>query len=379
MTLSNRESNRESNVESNEESNTDSQVSWRLNDLIQAGQKAKAFAAIDWYKKDLPETQNSFELWTPTVVNDPSATAALVNQPSDEPDESTPLVEESAEELEGDVIAEDETADSTDATAEQDPEADLESAKIDQAVLEQARADSFDQGYQQAMAEAEEKWSSAREDFIALTDSLRSAQSDKNDFYQPLKKLALHLAEQLVRGELTLSTAAIERLVDEAIKDIEQQGEGPIVVSLSPDDHQRFTAHLSSDLDQVELRIDASLQQGSVKISMDDSAIEDLMENRLASMAVDLLGLSGKTYSSGSNSASSSTSATSNRNQRAKGAASRFVNNVDESVIEGSAEEIAGTELDGEPDDLGRSQPQPQPSAAAADSLEPTEKPLPDA
>ena len=52
-------------------------------------------------------------------------------------------------------------------------------------------------------------------------------------------------------------------------------------------------------------------------------------------------------------------------------------NNVDESVIEGSAEEIAGTELDGEPDDLGRSQPQPQPSAA--DSLEPTEEPLPDA
>jgi len=352
-------------------------VSWRLNDLIQAGQKAKAFAAIDWYNKDLPETQNSFELWTPTVVDDPSATAALNNQPSDEPDESTPLAEESAEELAGDDIVEGETAENTDAIAEKDAQADLESAKIDQAALEQARVDSFDQGYQQAMAEAEEKWSSAREDFIALTDSLRSAQSDKNDFYQPLKKLALHLAEQLVRGELTLSTAAIERLVDEAIKDIEQQGEGPIVVSLSPDDHQRFTAHLSSDLDQVELRIDASLQQGSVKISMDDSAIEDLMENRLASMAVDLLGLSGKTYSSGSNSASSSTSATSNRNQRAKGAASRFVNNVDESVIEGSAEEIAGTELDGEPDDLGRSQPQPQPSAA--DSLEPTEEPLPDA
>ena len=377
MTLSKIEANVESNSESKQGSNADSQVSWRLNDLIQAGQKAKAFAATDWYNKDLPETQNSFELWTPTVVDDPSATAALDNQPSDKPDESTPLAEESAQELVCDDIAEDGTAENTDATAEQDAEADLESAKIDQAALEQARADSFDQGYQQAMAEAEEKWSSAREDFIALTDSLRSAQSDKNDFYQPLKKLALHLAEQLVRGELTLSTAAIERLVDEAIKDIEQQGEGPIVVSLSPDDHQRFTAHLSSDLDQVELRIDASLQQGSVKISMDDSAIEDLMENRLASMAVDLLGLSGKTYSSGSNSVSSSTSATANGNQRARDAASRFANSVDESVIEGSAEEIAGTDLDGELDDLGRSPPKP--SAAAADSLEPTEEPLPDA
>ena len=35
---------------------------------------------------------------------------------------------------------------------------------------------------------------------------------------------------QLVRGELTQATAEVKRLIDAAIKDIEQQGEGPIVV-----------------------------------------------------------------------------------------------------------------------------------------------------
>jgi flagellar biosynthesis/type III secretory pathway protein FliH len=254
-----------------------SSVSWRLNELIKAGRKARAFAEAEWAAQDEPDNDQSFTLWTPEVVADVSLVDAELTVEESVDDQPTVEVE---------VEPEPETETVEEQPAEPAP-------AIDQQELEQARQDSFDQGYQQAMDEALQKWGDARNDFVTFTDALRKAQSDTNAFFQPLKKLALHLAEQLVRGELTLSTAAIERLVDAAIKDIEQQGEGPIVVNLNAADHQQFSQHLSSDLAHLSLRIDPELSRGSVRITMDDSAIEDLMESRLSALSNQLLGLPG--------------------------------------------------------------------------------------
>ena len=174
-----------------------------------------------------------------------------------------------------------------------------EQAMVVEAVAEQAKRDSYEEGYQcgmeQGTADSEAKWAEAREAFVELTQSIRTAQDDMTEFYAPLKKLALHLAEQLVRGELTLSSAAIERLTKEALKDVEQQGEGPIIIRLHPVDLEKFSAHLSGELDGLDLRVDHDLSQGSVKVSIDDSAIEDLMEHRLEHLSEQLLGYgSGK-------------------------------------------------------------------------------------
>jgi hypothetical protein len=139
------------------------------------------------------------------------------------------------------------------------------------------------------------------------------------EFNAPLKKLALHLAEQLVRGELTLSGAAIERLTKEALTDLEQQGEGPIVVRLHPTDLEKFNRQLDGELEGIDLRGDRELTQGSVKVSIDDSAIEDLLDNRLNALSETVLG-----YSYGAPSASSSNFD------------SNFANPVEEKVIEGA-------------------------------------------
>jgi len=147
----------------------------------------------------------------------------------------------------------------------------------------------------------------------------------------------LHLAEQLVRGELTLATSAVERLVDAAIKDIEQQGEGPIVVSLSAADHEQFTRHLSSDLEHISLRIDPELSRGSVRISMDDSAVEDLIETRLKALSDKLLGLSS------SDSAALSKSET----FTAQAGVDGVIDDQEDldTIIEGIAEELSEEEL----------------------------------
>ena len=259
--------------------NSDSSVSWRLNELINAGRKAKAFAAAEWSQANVADSKPSpnFELWAPKVLDDHSQGEASVTA-EEAPDESQAAEEASPQEVTAEPAAE-----------ELEPEPAAES--FDQLELDKARRHSFDKGYKQAMDEAEAKWSGARDEFMAFTEALRSAQSQKNDFYQPLKKLALHLAEQLVRGELNQSTAVIERLLEEAIKDIEEQGEGPITVHLNASDHQQFTAHLSSDLDHLSMHIDPSLSAGSVRITMGDSAVEDLIETRLSALSEKLLGL----------------------------------------------------------------------------------------
>lgn len=259
--------------------NTDSSVSWRLNELIHAGRKAKAFAMAEWSQPHVAESKPSpsFELWTPKVLDD-QVTADAAVAVEETPDESQAIEQVSPEEVISEELPE-----------ELGLETPVES--FDQQALDKARRHSFDKGYKQGMDEAEAKWAGARDEFIAFTESLRTAHAEENDFYQPLKKLALHLAEQLVRGELNQSTAVIERLLEEAIKDIERQGEGPITVNLNASDHQQFTAHLSADLDHLSLRIDPSLSPGSVRITMDDSAVEDLIETRLSALSEKLLGL----------------------------------------------------------------------------------------
>jgi len=278
MTLSNVDSTSEPGADMDKHSHdthADSSVSWRLNELLKAGEKAKAFASAGWFQPGNSQSEEGFTPWAPEVLG---------VEAEDDPELALEEAVDESSEIEIAETANPELEASVDESPEPLP-------AIDPEELERARRDSFDQGYQKAMAEAEEKWRDARNDFIALTESLQSAQSETKDFYQPLKKLALHIAEQLVRGELTLSTAAIERLVDGAIRDIEQQGEGPIVVSLSAADHRQFTQHLSSDLEHISLRIDPALSRGSVKIMMDDSAVEDLIEIRLATMSDRLLDL----------------------------------------------------------------------------------------
>ena len=258
-------------------------VSWRLNDLLKAGKKAKAFAAASWQPPEQEAESQKFAHWQPLVVHlEPESPAEVEPLPEEELQDSE---EVEAQELQ-------EAAELEEAQVE-------EQAMVVEAVAEQAKRDSYEEGYQRGMeqgtADSEAKWAEAREAFVELTQSIRTAQDDMTAFYAPLKKLALHLAEQLVRGELTLSSAAIERLTKEALKDVEQQGEGPIIIRLHPVDLEKFSAHLSGELDGLDLRVDHDLSQGSVKVSIDDSAIEDLMEHRLEHLSEQLLGYgSGK-------------------------------------------------------------------------------------
>ena len=90
----------------------------------------------------------------------------------------------------------------------------------------------------------------------------------------------MHLAEQLVRGELSLSGQAVTRLVERCLSEFQQETSAPIVVRMNPADHERHLAYGAMAPKNMDLRPDPSLSAGSVKVSMNGAMIEDLIEHR---------------------------------------------------------------------------------------------------
>ena len=93
------------------------------------------------------------------------------------------------------------------------------------------------------------------------------------------QKLALHLALQLVRTELTLSGVAVHKLVEQCIEQIEAHRHG-ISVRLNPLDAALLLQACGGEPEGLELVHDAALARGSVVLEAAGAVVEDLIENR---------------------------------------------------------------------------------------------------
>ena len=168
----------------------------------------------------------------------------------------------------------------------------------------QGQAAGHEQGMRQARVEAEEHLQQALEAqktelssslteqlqlLQSLNDKLTAFSSDPQALYEPVKRLALHISEQLVLAELTLSGQAIERLVQRCLDEIDMHGQPAITVELNPQDKARLEDIGGDVIKQLQLQSVASLHPGSVRLLVNDSQIEDLIEHRLQAMANRLL------------------------------------------------------------------------------------------
>lgn len=109
---------------------------------------------------------------------------------------------------------------------------------------------------------------------------LRALNQDTQRFFEPLRKLSLHVAEQLVRAELQISGEFITTLIKQAIEQLEQPG-AKVIVSLNPADAQRLANMGAIDENLLQIETDTSLREGSVRARVNDSMVQDLIEHRL--------------------------------------------------------------------------------------------------
>ena len=214
----------------------------------------------------------------------------IINQ--DDPLSSTSLESEALKDL--DLLPEppsdqgmpsDAEAPQTDAVMAMDPEA-LESIRA--AAYAEGMADGMSAGQaaaRQAFADEQAQNSALLNQVIA---SLQNFAADPEQLFEPLKRLALHVAQQLVRSELSLSGSAIDQLVRQCLAQLDQPTD-KAVVCLHPDDLERFR-RFSDIAEGLRLEADTRLKPGSVRVEVNDTLVEDLIEHRLEVLSQQLLG-----------------------------------------------------------------------------------------
>jgi flagellar biosynthesis/type III secretory pathway protein FliH len=122
-----------------------------------------------------------------------------------------------------------------------------------------------------------------------VSHDLNALLQDPKKFFEPLKRLVLHVAEHVVMKELSTSTEAIERLVQRCLDELDHPAKGAVVVELNPQDKERLQAQDSALVAGMRLDAVKGMKPGSVRLFANDTVVEDLVEHRLEALARSLM------------------------------------------------------------------------------------------
>ena len=159
----------------------------------------------------------------------------------------------------------------------------------------------YDQGFALGQSEGEVHGIEAGQQHAQALDEQRNYDIQKavgylnqvadtlaDELLQPMQTLAVHLAKELVRGELSLSLSAIERLIMLSMKQLKTTS-SVVEVQVSVVDFDRLQLHNGLP-DQVVLKPSHDISLGSIKVEQAGSWVEDLMEDRLAQISQQVFG-----------------------------------------------------------------------------------------
>ena len=146
----------------------------------------------------------------------------------------------------------------------------------------------FDTGYAQALTELKAEMDAKVAALQSMVDGIKELSTDANALFDPVKKLAVHLAEQLVRGELTQSGQVISRMVENCVREMSGSSEKTLIVHLNPDDLELYKPLAEQFGTTISLRPNSTLQRGSVRVSLDGAVVEDLIERRVQALSKSL-------------------------------------------------------------------------------------------
>lgn len=163
--------------------------------------------------------------------------------------------------------------------------------------LEEGKAQGFAEGKDVGASESETKvreevadeMAAQRVVFENAAHALHELIADPQKFFDPLKRLAMHIAEQVVLGELKTSSQAISRLVQRCLDELDHPVHGAVVLELNPQDKALLQAQDAELIKGMRLEAMHDMQRGSVRVFANDTVIEDLVAQRLSGLAKALL------------------------------------------------------------------------------------------
>jgi len=154
---------------------------------------------------------------------------------------------------------------------------------------ERGKAEGLAEGEAKVRAELVDEMAAQRVVFENISNELGALMADPKKFFEPLKRLALHIAEQVVVGELQTSSKGMERLVQRCLDELDHSVHGAVVLELNPEDKARLHEHGGDFIKGMRLEAVPELQIGSVRVFANDTVVEDLVEHRLEGLAKALM------------------------------------------------------------------------------------------
>ena len=146
------------------------------------------------------------------------------------------------------------------------------------------------EGAAEVQAQADQQIGQIRAENLAtlqgeFTEFLHALQSDvaqRQPLFQPLRDLALALAEHLARVEMSQSDAAIDAVINAAINDLDPTDLGQIEIHVSESWAERLKGQpLQGVADGYPVIADEGLSDGDVRLIVNDAQVEDLIANRI--------------------------------------------------------------------------------------------------
>ena len=268
-------------------SKSNPEISWKLNDLLEATRKAKSFAENSLMSEEQKSfCLNDYKSERIDQVAEESENIDLKNE-----DSSSEVDEKQKNKANGASCNQD--AEKINLTHE-DPKRVVEPALAPNKIVEQAKEkkqiqeiafkDGYDNGFEDGAKKAKTETKKFESDLKDLLESIKDFAVSSNELYEPLKKLAMAIAVQLVRGELSVSPLAIERLIKGSLAQIDEADDGNLLIFVSEFDKNKLEK-FSVRFEGFQIKVDTQLSKGSVRIAMGDSIIEDFIESRLSEIS----------------------------------------------------------------------------------------------
>ena len=150
--------------------------------------------------------------------------------------------------------------------------------------LEEGIARGIEQGERQAREAMEQEVATQCEVLSQVAEGLHDLLQDPQRFFNPLKRLALNMAQHIAKHEISISPHAIDALVQNCLNELDHPIKGAVVVELNPQDKKLLETLTAASLQGVHLEAVAQLASGSVRVIANDMVVEDLIENRLEAL-----------------------------------------------------------------------------------------------
>ena len=159
--------------------------------------------------------------------------------------------------------------------------------------LEKGKAHGLEEGITIGVERSERQAREAVEQEVAtqcevlsqVAEGLHDLLQDPQRFFNPLKRLALNMAQHIAKHELSISPQAIDALVQNCLNELDYPIKGAVVVELNPQDKKLLETLTAASLQGVHLEAVPQLTSGSVRVIANDMVVEDLIENRLEALA----------------------------------------------------------------------------------------------